>query len=139
MGKPITPLLAPGVRHRQRHVSIALAGQQVTYEYSMDLRDGRTVYARSTLVPEIDANGVTLELFCSLVRHHRTAPHPGRAGAGTQKWNHRQLTGGLAHDFNNMLTVVAGNLQALRQQLGERSKWVITSTQPCRRRNAASS
>ena len=33
-----------------------------------------------------------------------------------------QLTGGLAHDFNNMLTVVTGNLQALRQQLGERSE-----------------
>src|SRR5574343_451218 len=43
-------------------VKRALSGQQVTYEYQMQ-REGQTVHAQSTLVPEISAEGENLGFF----------------------------------------------------------------------------
>ena len=37
-----------------------------------------------------------------------------------------QLTGGLAHDFNNMITVVLGNLDIMRRRLAAGQTDVIS-------------
>ena len=38
-----------------------------------------------------------------------------------------QLAGGLAHDFNNMLTIILGNLSTVLRRLGQRAKAADTS------------
>ncbi|WP_174873073.1 PAS-domain containing protein [Vogesella oryzae] len=96
------------------YVNEALSGKQVTYEYSMDKDDGSTIFARSTLVPEIAPDGQVLGCFVlSFDITEQTQTQAALVQA--QKMEAvGQLSGGLAHDFNNMLTVVIGNLAELR-------------------------
>ena len=95
------------------HVARALSGQAVTYEYETALVGGRRVDARTTLIPEIGADGKVagcFELTFDITEQKQTQAMFVRA----QKMEALgQLTGGLAHDFNNILTVIIGNLAAL--------------------------
>lgn len=99
-----------------QHVDLALQGQRVRYEYAMTRHDGQIVHARSELVPEIGPDGEVLGCFVlSVDITELKAAQAARAQA--QKMEAVvQLTGGLAHDFNNMLAVMIGNLAALRDR-----------------------
>jgi signal transduction histidine kinase/CheY-like chemotaxis protein len=90
----------------------------VTYEYETALVGGRRVDARTTLIPEIGAGGKVagcFELTFDITEQKQTQAMFVRA----QKMEALgQLTGGLAHDFNNILTVIIGNLAALADARG---------------------
>ena len=96
------------------HVARALAGQAVTYEYETALVGGRRVDARTTLIPEIGPDATVagcFELTFDITEQKQAQAMLVQA----QKMDALgQLTGGLAHDFNNILTVIIGNLAALR-------------------------
>ena len=120
--RPIPEVIGPAVFAQvEGHVRRALAGEEVTYEYSMPGADGEALFARSTLVPDFGPDGEVKGCYVHAV-DITEARRTHRALAQAQKMEAiGQLTGGLAHDFNNMLTVVMGNLHGLLEALGGRA------------------
>jgi signal transduction histidine kinase len=95
------------------NVRRALAGEAVTFEYETRVISGCKVIARTTLIPEVNPDGTVagcFELTFDVTEEKRAHEMLVQA----QKMEALgQLTGGLAHDFNNILTVIIGNLAAL--------------------------
>lgn len=102
----------------KQHIARALSGEQVTYEYAM-IRNGTKVYARSTLVPEFNADG--LVVGCFVLSFDITEQKKLQAALiQAQKMEAiGQLSSGIAHDFNNLLTIIIGNLNLLMDQTTE--------------------
>ena len=98
------------------HIDAVLAGRSVSYEYALRRGDGCLRHASSTLVPEFGPDG---EVRGAYVLSADVTEQKNTQAALLQARKMEavgQLAGGLAHDFNNMLTVVIGNLAALKER-----------------------
>ena len=98
------------------YVARAFGGEGLSFEYELDRIDGTHIRARTSLIPDLGADGEVagcFELTFDNTENLRAQELIIRA----QKMEaFGQLTGGLAHDFNNLLTVVIGNLSLLIEQ-----------------------
>jgi PAS domain S-box-containing protein len=116
LGRRVPEIVAEPVFAKIKpHLDRAAAGHQVSYEYSTQ-RDGRTVHARSAVVPEFSTGGEVIGFF--ILSFDITEQKQTQAALlQAQKMEAvGQLTAGLAHDFNNLLTIVIGNLATLRER-----------------------
>jgi len=93
----------------------ALRGERVTFEYEASTQAGKKLL-RTSLIPELKEAGQVIgcfELTFDITQERKSHEMLVQA----QKMEALgQLTSGLSHDFNNILTVVLGNLRALASQ-----------------------
>lgn len=97
------------------YIKQALHGEAVTFEYEITTIGGLKKLARTTLIPEMESPGAVIgcfELTFDITQERRSHEMLVQA----QKMEALgQLTSGLSHDFNNILTIVLGNLAALSE------------------------
>ncbi|PCJ85066.1 MAG: hybrid sensor histidine kinase/response regulator [Hyphomicrobiales bacterium] len=118
IGKPITDIFPPavfaGVKPR---IELALKGQTVITEYEMPAQGGHseheTRHIRSTFTPDMDDKGKVLGLFVLSLDISSERAATELLLRSKRMETTAQLTSGLAHDFNNILTIVLGNLARL--------------------------
>jgi PAS domain S-box-containing protein len=105
------------IRQLRPQLERALRGETTSFEYELKAKNGLSLYVRTTLVPDFSGSQVQgcFVLTFDLTEQRRSQTLVARA----QKLESLgQLTGGLAHDFNNILTVVIGNQEAIAQHAG---------------------
>jgi len=101
----------------QPYLAEAEHGERVSYEYARKNAEGRTVYARSVVVPDVSLEGGFKGYFVLSIDITEQKASQAALVQAQKMEAVGQLTGGLAHDFNNLLSIIIGNLAALKERL----------------------
>ena len=95
------------------HIDHAFKGNAVSYEYERKRPDGTKAYMRSTLIPDMTADGRTLGIFVLSLDATDQKQAEATLVQSQRMDAVGKLTGGLAHDFNNLLAILMGNLLSI--------------------------
>ncbi|THF63961.1 PAS domain S-box protein [Pseudothauera nasutitermitis] len=98
------------------HLEQAEQGERVSYEYARKNAEGRTVHARSVVVPDVSLEGGFKGYFVLSIDITEQKASQAALIQAQKMEAIGQLTGGLAHDFNNLLSIIIGNLAALKER-----------------------
>lgn len=91
----------------------ALGGRPVSAEEALTFGDGETRTMLIRMIPHDDEHGALAGFFCALIDLTEQKNIERQLWQAQKMEAIGQMTGGLAHDFNNILTVVLGNLAML--------------------------
>lgn len=103
----------------ERYFEQARRGALVDFEMRVELPDGRFKDIRTLLRPERPSSGEVIGFYLlSIDVTRRKAAMAALMGA--QKMDALgRMASGISHDFNNLLTVILGNLLPLSEEIGE--------------------
>ena len=116
IGKSTDEVLGPKVAATLRpYLDRGRRGEEVTFEYVAELAEGREADIRTTVLPDLD-EARQVRGYYALSLNVSNQKKAEAALAQAQKMEAvAGLSGGLSHDFNNLLTVVLGNLLPLKE------------------------
>jgi PAS domain S-box-containing protein len=120
VGKTIAEVFGEGYYAQiSPHLAVAKRGERVSYEYARKIKGNRVVYARSVVVPELGSSGDVLGFFVLSIDITEQKASQAALVQAQKMEAVGQLTGGLSHDFNNLLSIIIGNLCTLKERLPE--------------------
>ncbi|WP_250655386.1 cache domain-containing protein [Alkalimarinus coralli] len=97
------------------HIQQCLNGEEVTFNYTL-VTSGKEMITKCVLIPDFSPENTVIGIL-NLTIDVTTEKQAERQLAEAQRMNAvGQLAGGLAHDFNNILTIILGNLIAAEEQ-----------------------
>ncbi|WP_373050893.1 hybrid sensor histidine kinase/response regulator [Thalassovita aquimarina] len=119
-GKQAEEVLSPNmIKAAMPWFERALTGESATYDIDADLPDGRKMFVRSYLRPEISDEGRVTGFYLLTVDMTRQRESDLALIRAQKMEALGTLSAGIAHDFNNLLTIILGNLTPLEQEMGD--------------------
>jgi len=106
-------------RFRRANRALRTTGEPQELEYRLITPDGETRHVRESLKAKRNAAGTVTHEMCTMQDITELRAAEQRLIQAQKREAIGNLTGGVAHDFNNILAVILGNLEMLELRLGD--------------------